>query len=498
MAKENLDVLLIDPPWYRFFGQQKSTRPIGLCSLAAVLEKNGIQSRVYNADLQRGAYPVDAFSTTKNYAKYLETVSSIDAPIWKEAEAVIREYNPKIVGITVLTPKYQASLTLGKLVKRINPEIKVVVGGLHPTLLPEETINNDCFDFLVFGEGEYSFLDLTRAILEGKMDLTQIRGIVHKVNGKIVRNAPRELVTDLDELPHPVNYLIINKEKMLPDDFSRIFASRGCPYNCIFCASNAIWSKKVRYRSPENVINEIERINTSYNPAYFHFEDDSFSLNISYVKQICTLLLSKNIRINWGCETRVDLLTDDLLKIMKKAGCSKILLGAESGSELTLKKIKKNITLDQIRRAVKICKKNRMETAIFFMIGFPWEGEDEIKQTVDFMKELDPQFAVYSISTPYPATELYEMYKQDGLIPKNINWSTFFHQSPGMFLTNKLPKDRLQDIIESTEKEFLRHNRKKQRLKMLNPYKLFLELKEHYKSPRELWVRVKYVLNFKV
>lgn len=284
---------------------------------------------------------------------------------------------------------------------------------------------------------------------------------------------------------------------MLPDDFSRLFASRGCPYNCIFCASNAIWSKRVRYRTPENVIDEIERINDTYNPSYFHFEDDSFSLKSSYVKQICELLLAGKVRINWGCETRVDLVTDDLLNIMKKAGCSKILLGAESGNELTLNRIKKNITLDQIRNAVLLCKKQRMETAIFFIIGFPWEGEDEIQQTVDFMKELDPQFAVYSIATPYPGTELYEIYKQEGLIPQKINWSTFFHQSPEMLLTSKLSKDRLQYIIESTERIFLKHNRKKQRLKLLNPYKLFLELKEHYKSPRELWARVKYVLNFK-
>ncbi|MCK5493274.1 MAG: radical SAM protein, partial [Candidatus Omnitrophica bacterium] len=370
-------------------------------------------------------------------------------------------------------------------------------GGLHPTILSEETIKNDCFDYLVLGEGESSFLELTLTILGGDIPLTQIRGIAYMVNGEVVRNAPRELILNLDDIPHPANHLIINKENMLPDDFGRIFASRGCPYSCIFCASNAIWSKAVRYRSPENVVSEIEQINNKFHPVYFHFEDDSFSLNKTYVKQICDLLLSRNIRINWGCETRVDLVADDLLKIMKKAGCAKILLGAESGNESTLKKIKKNTTLAQIRKAVSLCKKHRMETAIFFMIGFPWEGESEIKQTVDFMKELDPQFAVYSISTPYPGTELFEIYKQEGLIPENINWSTFFHQSPDMFLTTKLPKDRVQDIIESTEKVFLGHNRKKQRLKLLNPFKLFLELKEHYKSPKELWARVKYVLNVK-
>ncbi|MFH1063133.1 MAG: radical SAM protein [Candidatus Omnitrophota bacterium] len=497
MISNKLDVLLIDPPWYRLFGQQKSVRPLGLCSIAAVLEKNHIQSRVYNADMQMGAHPVDAFSTTKNYANYLEIAENMDAPIWQEVEALIREYNPKIVGISILTAKYQAALTVAKLVKKINSKITVVGGGLHPTILPEETIDNDCFDYLVLGEGEYSFLELTQAILAENTNLSQIKGIVYKDNGRIVINASRDLIADLDQLPHPANHLIIDKEKMLPDDFSRLFASRGCPYNCIFCASNAIWSKKVRYRSPENVVDEIEKINHAYDPAYFHFEDDGFSLNSSYVKQICGLLVSRKIKINWGCETRVDLVTDDLLQIMRKSGCAKILLGVESGNELTLEKIKKQITLEQTRQAMKLCKKHRMETAVFFIIGFPWEGELEIKQTVDFMQELDPQFAVYSIATPYPGTELFEIYKQQGLIPKNINWSTFFHQSPEMFLSSKLPKDRLKDIIVNTERIFLNHNRKKQRLKLLNPFKLFLELKEHYKSPRELWVRIKYVLNFK-
>ena len=169
-------------------------------------------------------------------------------------------------------------------------------------------------------------------------------------------------------------------------------------------------------------------------------------------------------------------------------------MGAESGSEANFKKIKKGITLEQIRHAVKLCKKNGFETSLFFMIGFPWEGESEINETLSFMEELNPQFAVYSIATPYPGTELFEIYKQENLLPEDIDWSRFFHQSPEMFLTHKLSREKIKEIIEETEKKFIRHNRKKQRQKLLNPYKLFLELKEYYKSPKELLSRIRYVI----
>jgi radical SAM superfamily enzyme YgiQ (UPF0313 family) len=424
-------ILLISPPWYRMLGESSDSSPLGLCYIAAVLEEHGYDVSIYNADYNTGLQLTSIVKMTSKYDEYLRILNDLNHPLWKEVKTVIAKQSPDIVEISVMTAKYGSALNVSRLVKDFDSDIPVVWGGVHPTILPDETIKNEDVDIVVRGEGEYTFLEL----IENLEDLNKVLGITYKENGKIIHNQNRSLIDNLDELPFPARHQILGKENYYPEAFGNIFASRGCPYNCIFCASRKVWTKRVRYRSPENVVNEIREIKKLFKTNQFRFEDDSFTLNKNLVEGVCDFLIKEKLNIKWTTETRVDLVTDDLIKKMKSAGCEDITMGVESGNEETLKRIKKGITIEQIRNANRALRMNKMRVSAFFIIGFPWETKREVNETVLLMKELDPCMAVFSVATPYPGTELYDICVSEGLIPEKMDWCTFFHQSPNMYLT---------------------------------------------------------------
>ncbi len=492
--RKKIDILLIDPPWYRFFGQQSSLKPLGLCSLAAILEQNGFNALVYKTDGRPGEEFLEAVNTTRKYRNYLKRMDDFNDSVWRDVEKNILDHPASIIGIGMVTAKYRSAVNLAKLIRKNNPKVKIIAGGSHPTLCPEEVLKTKLFDVVVKGEGERTIVDVMNAFNKEK-SFSEIAGISYWDKGKIKHNPDRELINDLDSLPVPANHLLINQQTMLPDDFSYLMASRGCPYHCIFCAAYKIWTRRVRFRKPENIIEEIKQIKRKYNPVYFHFQDDSFTLDRKFVFKFCQLIKNEKLKIRWVCETRADLIDEEIAKKIKKAGCFKVVLGAESGNEEILRKIKKHVTSDQIRKAVAVCKKNHIETSLFFMIGFPWETEKEIMDTVNFMEELDPQYAVFSVATPYPETELYRECQKQGLLTKEPDWGKFFHQSPEMFLTNKMSAKQTKKLIEMVEEKFCRHNKKKHRLKLLNPFRMFREVKRIYRQPKEVLSKVKYILS---
>lgn len=480
-----MKILLINPPWSRILGGSLEASPLGLCYIAAVLEEHGYDVSIYNADYKSGLQLTSTADMTGKYEEYLRVLKDINHPLWGEVGAAISKQSPDLVGISVMTAMYGSALNVSKLVKSFNPTLPVVWGGIHPTILPDETIKNKDVDIIVRGEGEYTFLELIKNL----ENLDEVLGISYKKNGKIIHNKNRPLVGNLDELPFPARHLILEKEKYHPETFGNIFSTRGCPYNCIFCASHNIWGKTVRYRSPKNIVDEIKEIKKEFKTDQFRFEDDCFTLNKKFVEGVCDLLMKEKLRIKWTTETRANLVTDELIKKMKYAGCEDITIGVESGDEGTLKKMKKGITLEQIRNANKIIKENKMKFSAFFMIGFPWETKKEINRTISLMKELDPRMAVLSVATPYPGSELYEICKSEGLISIDIEWSTFFHQSPDMYLTKNLTKEETSKLIAEAEKLFEEHNTKKWRAILLSEplYIIRRFISGKYYTPQDIW-----------
>lgn len=462
-------ILLVNPPWTRLFGRELWQYPIGLSYLAAALEKEGHKTIVYNADFERGKVRVpSARSLTKAHHQYMHALHDLEMPIWKEVSRVVSRFSPDMVGITIGTPQYGSALNVAKLVKKVDPTITVVAGGPHPTALPSEVVQNENFDIVVRSEGELTLPDLAQKIQENKLD--KVLGITYKKDGKPIHNPDRSLVQNLDILPFPARHLVLYKEIYPPNAFGPMFTSRGCPFGCVFCASNKIWGKKVRFRSPVNVIDEIRYVMDKFKTKWFRFEDDTFNLNRKRTMEICRLIKQERLDITWWCELRVgaSLLDEHVVREMKEAGCREVSIGVESGDANMLMKMKKGITVEEALAAAKIFKKYGIAVNAFFMLGFPWETKNEITKTMSLMRQIDPDNAVYSIATPYPGTELFEIVRKEGLMPMNMDWSFFFHQSPTMFLTKNFSRDEVTRIIEETQEIFESHNKIKIRKRMFD------------------------------
>jgi anaerobic magnesium-protoporphyrin IX monomethyl ester cyclase len=390
-----------------------------------------------------------------------------------------------------MTGSYGSALMCAGIAKKIYPGIPVIFGGAHPTVETKSTLKEKNVDFAVVGEGEETFLELAAAIESGRK-VNNIKGIGYKKDKKITVNQRRPLIENLDELPFPDRDMILNHENFAPNTFGGIFSSRGCPFNCIYCSSHTIWSRRVRYRSVDHVMQEMEQVRKKYGTRHFFFVDDSFSLNRNRVSEMCDRMVDlqkKEGGFTWHCQTRVDLLNEELAEKMKKSGCNCVLIGIETGYADGLKKIKKSITLDQVRKASAILKKYKIPVNTFFMIGFPWETIDEINATLAFMREIDPDDASYSIVTPQPGTELYDMVRKMKLLPKKVDWSTFQHQSPDMFFTRKFNDREKKMIIEKAEEAFDQQKHKKLREQIRkNPLSLIGRVVEggHYKHPIKL------------
>ncbi|MDO8636289.1 MAG: radical SAM protein, partial [Dehalococcoidia bacterium] len=458
--KQDYKILLVNPPWLRLFGQMLDSCPVGLSYLAAGLEKEGFNVSIYNADYnykKLGLIFGNLKKMTGAYQKYLHTLQDLDDPLWQEVKKVISAQAPDMVGITCVTGSYGSAINVARLVKAINPDIPVVMGGIHPTIATESVLGNEVVDIVVRGEGDYTLTQLAAA-MQTQGSLANITGISYKVQGKIVRNPDRPQIANLDDLPFPAKHLLLEKETYPSRAFGRLSTSRGCPYHCIYCEAHALWTRTVRFRSPENVVQEIEQTKKTFGTRHFYFHDDTFTLNERRVTTIFDLLIAKDLGISWGCETRADRVNPDLARKMKRAGCEYCNIGVESGDAATLIRIKKGVTIEQVRTACQTLKDAGIAFNAFFMIGFPWETAAEVKKTVALMQELNPERAFLSVVTPYPGSELYEICKAEGLIPDNFDWSTFFHQSPSMYLTRQLTREESAELIRYATEIFDRHN----------------------------------------
>ena len=429
-----MKILLIYPPWLRLFGLSSRYFPLNLGYLAAELRKRGHDPIIYQADFDienMNESFVDAENImTSNHRQYVEILQDLDHTIWGKIRETIEAVQPEVVGITNMTATYGSAINVATCVKRIDKDIKVILGGVHPTILPEETIREPDVDLVVKGEAEKTFVEVIKGI--EKKDLSSIGS--QYGNGKYVINPmPNSAITDINLLEFPARNLLLNLADFPPNGFGTLMGSRGCPFKCIFCSSHKMWGRKVRFRTGSNIVEEIVAVNETFGTEYFHFEDDTFTLRKDLVMEFCRILKEKSMKVTWSCPTRVDFITSELVKEMKSAGCSSISLGIESGSEDTLKRIGKNVTLDQVRRGVKIIKDEGIRIMGYFVFGFPWETKEHFEVTLDFIEELDLDVVQYNFAVPLPGTELYRLVEREGMLPPHetpLDWSMYYQHSP--------------------------------------------------------------------
>lgn len=390
--------------------------PLGIAYLASVLEVKNIEVEV-----------IDMCAYGMHCTELRETLNKCNA---------------NLVGISATTPQIPIAFEIAKLVKEISPSCKVVFGGVHPTSLPDESLNNPYVDFVVRGEGEFTLLELVcRLCSDG--DMNGIKGLSYKMGNGIVHNPPRPLIDNLDNLPYPARHLFhfpdayyspMVKGKIFAD----IYTSRGCTGTCLFC-NHSIFGYSFRVRSPENVLGEIEFLMDRYGIDEFHIADDCFSYDIERAIRICDMIIGNKLNIAISCSggLRVDCVTSELLERLRLAGCYRIHFGVESGSEEILRKIGKNITLQQVRDVVAMAREAGIMTVALFMLGNYGENKQTMEETIAFAKSLDADFCQFTMATPFPGSPFYRILDKHGLLLIS-DWSRYDIYGETVFKTDEL------------------------------------------------------------
>lgn len=382
----------------------------------------------------------------KKHGKYQYRIKIVDENVGHRVEEELERFKPELIGITSSTPQIKRAGEVARLVKEKFPDRLLVVGGVHPTIMPEKVLAEYDFDVACFGEGEETFKELVDAYLADRKRLTsgrakRIRGIAFKKQDAVVVNPARPLIADLDSLsgydtrlfdedfyyrlPRPV---IIGENRRV----GSIITSRGCPYNCVFCSNQTMWRGKVRFHSIDYVLKEIKGLIKRYHTGTIIFQDDLFMASKDRVREFCRALIREKLpdKIIWGCQGRANLLNRhdlDLLKLMKRAGCVQLAYGFESGSERILKYLKGNtVTVAQNQKALDLTKKAGLKTMGYFMLGTQGETEKDLLKTKAFIlknKDKLDHYQMY-ITTPFPGTQIWDICEKEGLV-KGIDWEQY-------------------------------------------------------------------------
>ncbi|MBM3255171.1 MAG: radical SAM protein [Candidatus Omnitrophica bacterium] len=458
-------ILLIYSPDEIGVGEKRFKRvidvfqPLGLGYIAAVLENSGYEVKIIDAK-----------------------VEGLSA---KEISGRVAQYNPAIIGLGVSTPDFPVACSLARQIKS-SGEYTIMIGGAHISALPEETMQEACFDYGIVGEGERTVVELADAILKGdRENIRQIKGLVFRDGSKIVRTPPREYIDDLDTLPFPARHLLPALNKYTGFYYkssllATIITSRGCPYQCTFC-DRAVFGNRVRMRSINNILDEIEMLVKDYGVRSINIPDDLFTITAERIEEFCRQLLSRKLKISWSCFSRVDTVTPQMLKTMKEAGCWMICYGIESGSQRILNAIKKNVTLEDTEKAIKWTHEAGILVLGVFILGVPGENEETLRNTLSFAKKLPLYRVIFNTLQPLPGSEIYKIALQSGTLRKDIDYRYYhFYCFP----------EKLSFIAEGLTADILkRYRRKAYRDFYLSPayiFKRIFQYREFKGFPRRM------------
>ena len=457
-------VLLIAPPLNRFGGRVWNTFHLGLGYLAAVLRNEGHKAVIYDANVDGGS-DQSACTPDQLYEAFGAGLRNADHPVWQEAEAVIRDFRPDVVGLTSRVPDMKAATRVAQIVKSIDEKCLTVIGGPAATTCTELILQESRVDFVVRGEGEITMLELLREMATSKPDFSAVDGLSYRGPEGIIHNRTRALIQQIDELPFPARDLLLFADRLPKKTrlslMGHVITSRGCPYLCTYCANHAVWgTRRVRMRSPESVVAEVLHLRDVYGVRRIIFWDDHLTTKKERVVAFCNLLIEQKANVQWLSFVRADTVDEGLVQLMKRAGCYELQMGVESGSERILKMIRKGVTLDQIRNTARLLRKSGLRWHAFLMIGFPGETLEEMEATMRLLYELEPDSVELSIVSPYPGTELFENALRDGQLDPNA-WPDADTCRPESVLVNTMSRDFFRDLAVKYRKECDEFNRSK-------------------------------------
>lgn len=367
----------------------------------------------------------------------------------------LKEFDPEFVGITFTTPLFNEAKELSNLIKEYSPKIKIVAGGVHPTILPEDVLKNTKIDIVVIGEGDYTLPEIVLS-----KNLSKIKGIAYKKSSKTIITEKSLYIEDLDKLPYPAWQLLDVKKYQNPrivakkNPVGTIETSRGCMFDCVYC-NKSIFSRQFRVKSPRRVINELEYM-LRCGFKEIHVWDDNFATNLKRAKIICDGIIKRKLKLIWRleCGIRVDCVDNEFFKKLKEAGCYGVSFGFESGNQGILDEMNKGTTVEQAYNACSMAKQSGLEITGFFMFGLPGETEQTMKDTIEFAKKLGCDYSKVTIVVPFPSTRLFERLEKEGLI-KTKDWSKYnFHTASKVYGHPNLSWNILESYYNKFYSEF--------------------------------------------
>ena len=420
-------VTLVNPPYPSGSHRHPPFTPLGLGYLAAVLEKNQIKVDV-----------IDCQASALSYGEF---------------KSELGKRQPNIVGITSTTLTYKSGLQIARIVKEVCPNCLTIMGGPHVTFWDDKALE-ECpeLDVVVRKEGEETLPEIVQRI-EADKSFHDVIGITCRKDGKILRNPDRPYIEDLDSLPFPAHHLWpLESLRKYGNIVYPLTTSRGCVYWCDFCTAVRMFGRRYRMRSPKNVVDELEYLHKTFGAKQFTFYDDAFTVDQHRAEEICAEIRNRGLKIKWDCETRVDMVTKELLRKMKDAGCIAVWFGVESGSQQVIDAMSKGISIEQTRRTIGWAKEVGLMTVTSAILGFPGETKETALETTKLVESMSPDDVGYYIATPYPGTPMYDLVKEKGWL-KIFDFDKYDTATP-TFETPTLSMEELREIREEAFHRF--------------------------------------------
>lgn len=401
-------------------------------------------------------YPVEEYPALSTGSMYLASVLErnghqvhvldllVSEPREDKVQRALADTRPDLVGITSVTMTFPVAARIASWVRRARPEAVVALGGPHVTFMPERSLQ-ECpdADLVVRGEAEQTIQELVQT-LESSSDLRGVRGLTFRLQGGIVSSPERPLQEDLDQLPPPAwSLLPLARYRALQGKVG-VLSSRGCTYGCIFCVGHRMVGKKGRFRDPRKVVDEMEWL-ARVGFSSIGIDDDLFTLKRSHAMAVCEELKSRKLPITWHAFARVDTVSPDLLAAMADAGCTDLLYGVESGSQETLDRIGKGITLEQVRRAVEMGKRAGLRIFASFVLGLPGETKESLRRTAHFARSLGCQYGFHVLS-PFPGTRIWEEAEALGVRILTQRWD-HYDANRVVTLTGDITASDVEEIL---------------------------------------------------
>lgn len=389
--------------------------PLNLLSLGSYLKAKGMDCKIFELGIFDESQEI-----AEGDKKVRQGISD------EKIKEIIKSEKPRVIGMGCMYSRHYIDVVnIAKLIKETDPSIKVVIGGNHATDLCDLVLKSPYFDFIVLGEGEMTFFELCRAILDGK-DVSGVNGLAYRENGEVIKTEPRDFIQNLDDLPM-LDYSLIDLKKYLKNAESPyvmrppvmgISSSRGCPGRCVYCTVKAVWGHRWRAKSAKRTVDEIEALNKDYGIREFSFLDDSASVNKVRWNEVCDEIIKRGLDIRWSTPNGIAhwTLDKDILLKMKKAGCYRITFGIESGDIEVRKFVGKPYPLSQARELLQYANRIGMWTICTHIIGFPYETREQINNTIEFAKKSDTDFAAFYPLSPMPTSNVYQYFKKENLL----------------------------------------------------------------------------------